>query len=105
VHVSQVEPAFLNTPMKHNRVVAAEPITAYDAWRRRALAAARDFEEKGPGGELVAEAVREAITARAPRLRYVIGKQAKLTSRLKRYLPAAAFEMGLRRSFRLDAKD
>jgi NAD(P)-dependent dehydrogenase (short-subunit alcohol dehydrogenase family) len=102
IHVSLVEPGFLKTPLMSKRELASQPIRAYDSWRQRALGAIRAYEEKGPGPELVARTVLEIIESRTPRLRYAIGQQARLISRLRRFLPEGAFERGARRTFRLD---
>lgn len=104
IHVSQVEAGALKSPMMAHRQGAAQQISEYDPWRQRAINAFREYEEKGPGPELVAETVLKIIASNTPRLRYVIGKQAKLVSRLKWLLPEGAFEKGMRSSFRLDAK-
>ena len=74
----------------------------YDRWRERALAAIRASEEKAPGPELGAGTLLEIISSSAPRLRYLIGQQAKSVARLHRFLPAGMFEQGIRRSFALD---
>jgi NAD(P)-dependent dehydrogenase (short-subunit alcohol dehydrogenase family) len=102
IHVSLTEPGFLKTPMTSNRHVAAHRIGAYDRWRQRALDAVRAQEEKGPGPDVVAEALLEIISSDRPRLRYRIGQQAKMVGRLRRFLPAGAFEQGVRRTFSLD---
>ena len=104
IHVSLVEPGSLKTPMMDTRQVAAHQISEYDPWRQRALSAFRESEEKGPGPELVAETVLKIIESTTPRLRYVIGQQAKLVSRLRRFLPEGVFEKGVRSNFRLDVK-
>jgi NAD(P)-dependent dehydrogenase (short-subunit alcohol dehydrogenase family) len=102
IHVSQIEPGFLRTPMMNHRLAAAQPMAEYAVWRQRAYDAIRAYEEKGPGPELVAETVLRIATSRRPRLRYIVGGQAKLVTRLRRFLPESAFEQGLRSSFRLD---
>jgi NAD(P)-dependent dehydrogenase (short-subunit alcohol dehydrogenase family) len=102
IHVSQIEPGFLKTPMMDKRQVATERIREYEPWRQRAFTAIRDYEEKGPGPELVAETVSKVIASNTPRLRYVVGRQAKVVSRLRQFLPGGAFEMGARSTFRLD---
>jgi hypothetical protein len=38
-----------------------------------------------------------------PRLRYLIGQQAKTVARLRRFLPARLYEQGVRRTFSLDS--
>jgi short-subunit dehydrogenase len=102
IHVSLTEAGFLKTPMMNNRQVGANRISEYDPWRQRALEAIRASEEKGPGPELVAETLLEIISSNTPRLRYLIGPQAKSVARLRRFLPAAMYEQGLRRTFSLD---
>jgi short-subunit dehydrogenase len=102
IHVSQIEVGFLKSPMMDKRQVAAERIADYEPWRQRAFKAIRDAEEKGLRPELVAEAVSKILANRAPRLRYVLGGQANVVSRLKRFFPERAFEMGVRSTFKLD---
>jgi len=102
IHVSLIEPGFLKTPMMNKRQPAAAPLPAYDHWRRRAFDAFRAFEQSAPGGELVSEALLEIVSSASPRLRYLIGPQAKSTSRLMRLLPAGMYEQGKRRAFKLD---
>jgi NAD(P)-dependent dehydrogenase (short-subunit alcohol dehydrogenase family) len=104
IRVSLIEPGFLHTPMMSNRQVAAERIAEYDPWRQRSFDAIRAYEEKGPGPELVAETVLRIATSKAPRLRYLTGRQAKVVTGLRRYLPEGAFEQGTRSTFRLDRK-
>jgi NAD(P)-dependent dehydrogenase (short-subunit alcohol dehydrogenase family) len=102
IHVSLVEPSFLKTPMMSHRQVAANRISQYDPWRQRALNAIRAHEEKAPGPEVVAQTLFEVMSSPTPRLRYLIGSQAKLVTRLRRFLPAGLFEQGVRRTFSLD---
>lgn len=104
IYVSLVEPGALKTPMMDNRQMAAQQISDYDPWRQRALTAFRESEEKGPGPELVAETVLKIIESNRPRLRYVIGQQAKFVCRLRRFMPEGVFEKGVRSNFRLDVK-
>jgi len=103
VHVSAVEAGFLKTPLANKRALAAGRIDEYAPWRQRALDAIREYEETGPGPDLVANTVLKIIRSRTPRLRYVIGSQARRTSILRRILPASAFEQGTRSFFRLRA--
>ena len=102
--VSQVEPGFLKTPMMDHRQTAARRIADYDPWRQRAYDAFRAHEEKGPGPEVVAETILKIATSNRPRLRYLVGQQAKVVTRLRQFLPAAAFEQGTRSTFKLDQK-
>lgn len=102
IHVSMTEAGFLRTSMMNNRQVGASPTTEYDPWRQRALDAIRAQEDKGPGPEVVADTVLAIVSSRSPRLRYLVGSQARSVARLKRLLPAGMFEQGVRRTFSLD---
>jgi NAD(P)-dependent dehydrogenase (short-subunit alcohol dehydrogenase family) len=102
IRVSQIEPGFLRTPMMNRRQTARNPIAEYEPWRQRAYDAIRAYEEKGPGPELVANAVLKIADSRSPRLRYIVGRQAAVITRLRRFLPEAAFERGARSVFGLD---
>ena len=102
IHVSLTEAGFLRTPMMNHRQVAAHPIAEYNQWRQRALDAIRAHEEKGPGPDAIAETLLQIISSNTPRLRYLIGQQAKTVARLRQFLPAAMYEQGVRRTFALD---
>jgi NAD(P)-dependent dehydrogenase (short-subunit alcohol dehydrogenase family) len=102
IHVSLIETGFIKTPMMDHRQVVAERIREYDPWRQRAFKAIRNYEEKGPSPELVAKTVLKIITSKTPRLRYVIGQQAKSVSRFRQFLPEGVFEQGVRSFFGLD---
>jgi NAD(P)-dependent dehydrogenase (short-subunit alcohol dehydrogenase family) len=102
IHVSMTEAGFLKTPMMNHRQVATNRMPDYDPWRERALNAIRASEEKAPGPDLVAETLLEIISSDRPRLRHLIGPQAKSIARLRRFLPAGLFEQGVRRTFSLD---
>jgi NAD(P)-dependent dehydrogenase (short-subunit alcohol dehydrogenase family) len=104
IQVSLVEAGFLKTPLREKRQLAAQRMSEYDPWRQRALDAVREYEEKGPGPELVAKTVLKIIESKRPRLRYVIGRQAQLISGLRRFLPQVAFEQGTRSTFHLGVK-
>ena len=102
IRVSLTEAGFLRTPMMNHRQVGARLITDYDPWRQRALNAIRASEDKAPGPEVVANTLLEIVSSSTPRLRYLIGQQAKSVTRLRRFLPAGMFEQGVRRTFSLD---
>ena len=102
IQVSMTEAGFLRTPMMNNRQVGAHRMTEYDPWYQRALNAIRASEENAPGPEVVANTLLEIVSSERPRLRYLIGRQAKSVARLRRFLPAGMFEQGVRRTFSLD---
>jgi len=102
IHVSLVEAGFLKTPMMNKRQVSTAQLEDYDPWRQRAFDAIRDHEQKAPGPELVAQTILGIIASKTPRLRYVIGSQAKFATRLQRFLPEGTYERGVRNTFRLN---
>jgi NAD(P)-dependent dehydrogenase (short-subunit alcohol dehydrogenase family) len=102
IQVSLTEAGFLRTAMMNHRQIAARRMTEYDPWRQRALDAIRALEHKAPGPEVVADRLLEIMSTSSPRLRYLIGQQAKSVGRLRRFLPAGIFEQGVRRTFSLD---
>jgi NAD(P)-dependent dehydrogenase (short-subunit alcohol dehydrogenase family) len=102
IHVSQIEVGFLDTPMRAHRRQAAERIEEYDSGRKNAYAVFLRDEERGPPPEVIAEAVIAILRSRRPRLRYVVGHQARRIVRLRRLLPASLYERGVRSTFRLD---
>jgi short-subunit dehydrogenase len=102
IDVSLTEASFLKTTMMHHRQTTRNRVPEYDRWRQQALMAIRGHEEKGPGPEFVAERLLEIISSNHPRLRYLIGPQAKTVARLRRFLPAGMYEQGVRRTFSLD---
>ena len=104
IRVSLVEPGSIKTNLSRNRQDPREPIPDYDPWRRRALAAMRRLEDKGPEPTLVAERVLDIIRRESPKLRYRVGKDATWVPRLRQVLPAAPFEKGIRRIFQMDAE-
>jgi NAD(P)-dependent dehydrogenase (short-subunit alcohol dehydrogenase family) len=101
IQVSMTEAGFLNTSMINNRKVSANRIADYEPWRERALRAVRAHEDRGPGPDVVANELLGILSSRTPRLRYLIGRQAKSVARLRRILPAGLYERGVRRTFAL----
>ena len=102
IHVSLTEAGFLKTPMANHRQAAANPVPEYDRWRHRALTAIRALEEKGPGPDVAADTLVKIVASKNPRVRYLVGSQAKTLARLRRFLPARMYEQGTRRMFSLD---
>jgi NAD(P)-dependent dehydrogenase (short-subunit alcohol dehydrogenase family) len=102
VRVSLVEPGSIRTNLTRNQQDPRERIAAYDPSRRRASAGMRRLEDRGPAPDLVADRVLQIIKSPSPRLRYRVGADATWVPRLHRLLPRGLFELGLRRTFRMD---
>jgi short-subunit dehydrogenase len=91
-----VEPAFVKT-----HIVSQQPTTtiaAYTQGRQAAMQALSASVASGMEPGAVAQAILRAATAR-PRLRYLVGRDAKALILLKRLLPESLFERVRRRVF------
>ena len=103
IRVSLVEPGFIKTRLAENTQYPARQIPDYDPWRQRLLEARRQHAEKAPEPMLVAERVLSIIESGSPKLRYMVGKEARV-ARLRRFLPEPLFERGMRHRLHLDVK-
>jgi NAD(P)-dependent dehydrogenase (short-subunit alcohol dehydrogenase family) len=97
IHVSLVEPAIMKTERwgVHRGIAegALNPKSPYSAWFRESERLADRLVETSPTRPIhVARTVHRALTARRPRLRYVVGWRAHLVLTLRRYLPGESFE-------------
>ena len=96
IHVSIVEPGFIQTPIAKKSMEAEEafraqlPVEAlqlYEPYLRAARAATEAEAAKGASTEVVVKAVVHALSARRPRTRYVVGNHSGLQISLGRALP------------------
>ena len=101
VHVVAVEPGVIATPVweksraEGDRLVAAMPADARRRYERQIaglVALAARMARNGLPPEAVAEIVEEALTARRPRARYRVGRDAKAQALLARLLPDRAYD-------------
>ena len=97
IYVSLVEPAIMKTERWgiHRGIAkgALDPRSPYYAWFRESERLADRLVETSPTRPIhVARTVHHALTARRPRLRYVVGWRAGLVLALRRYLPRESFE-------------
>lgn len=97
IYVSLVEPAIIKSERwGGNRGIARRslnPGSAYYAWFREAERLADRLVDTSPTKPVdVAIAVYRALTARRPKLRYMVGWRASLVMCLRRYLPGEFFE-------------
>lgn len=100
IRVVLVEPAFTHTGLDAHSVSAAALLREYDSERSRAAAAIAASIETGPPPVTVAEEIGRAIEG-PYRLRRPVAGQAKLLSRLRRFMPAGLVDRQLRKSFGL----
>jgi NAD(P)-dependent dehydrogenase (short-subunit alcohol dehydrogenase family) len=96
ISVSLIEPGLVMTPhftVNRGRARAAvDPSSPYYAWFVRHEAMVDEIlRARRISPDDVARAVERALTARRPRLRYVVGAGARLMVALQRYLPGELF--------------
>ena len=97
IYVSLVEPGIIPTErfgahrgFSHR---ALDPGSPYHAWFLESQRLTDRLVESSPTKPgHVARAVHQALTARRPKLRYVVGRRAALVLLLRRYLPGETFE-------------
>jgi len=101
VRVSAVEPGAISTPAVNKtvgdleKVIASLPAEAqaqYGAIIRKMGRRAYEMEKKGSSPEVVAHAVHHALTSQRPRIRYRVGKHAKLLATLPKVLPESLMD-------------
>jgi NAD(P)-dependent dehydrogenase (short-subunit alcohol dehydrogenase family) len=97
--VSLVQPGFVNTPIGEASPAAARPPPAYDAARKRMLAAFGHALESGIPPEQVARRVLQIIEHPNPGLRYRVGTQATWFPRLRNLVPWNVYAAGVRKTF------
>jgi NAD(P)-dependent dehydrogenase (short-subunit alcohol dehydrogenase family) len=97
-----VEPSFMKTKINASGVLAARPLDAYAETRERVMQGVKAAVLAGDDPTVVAAKVVEAARAKAPRLRYPVGKGANALAAMRRWMPARMMDQGLRKNFRLD---
>jgi NAD(P)-dependent dehydrogenase (short-subunit alcohol dehydrogenase family) len=114
VRVVSVEPGGIATPIWSKGLEGADELIATmsaDARRRYAgmVAAVRGEAERvsrdGLPPAAVAEVVARALTARRPRTRYVVGREARMRATLAQFLPDRAFDALVARALRSATSD
>ena len=103
IRVSVIEPGFTRTKISQNSQVAGRLLEAYESERKRVLDAIRENTASGENSFTAASAVLKALTARSPRPRYPVGREAKLLSRFRKLIPSKLFDKSLRKQFGLGA--
>jgi NAD(P)-dependent dehydrogenase (short-subunit alcohol dehydrogenase family) len=102
VRVCAVEPGAIATPAVDKtlgdieKVIEALPPDAraqYGSMLRRFARQAYSQEKRGSSPDVVADAVHHALTASRPRIRYRVGKHAKLLATLPKLLPEALLDL------------
>jgi NAD(P)-dependent dehydrogenase (short-subunit alcohol dehydrogenase family) len=105
VAVSLVEPGAFRTNVIEAASTSEGTIPDYDAVREAVHRTLRDSLRRGGDPSDVAELVVEVARARAPRLRYGSGVEARWIPYLRVLLPQRVFDLLLRRGFGLTRSD
>jgi len=101
IRVLTIEPGSIATPAVEKTLGNIEAVirnlpdaavTQYGDMLRRFAHRAYEREMKGSPPEVVADAVHHALTAASPRIRYRVGKDAKLLTTLPKILPDAILD-------------
>jgi len=103
IRVVLIEPGDTRTPITFHRTVPADAAMreVYRAFPA-ALKRMENEEQSGPGPESVARLLHRIVNTPDPRLRYTVGPPVQRAAVwLKRLLPNAALEYGMRRYYRL----
>jgi NAD(P)-dependent dehydrogenase (short-subunit alcohol dehydrogenase family) len=101
ISVTLIEPGFVRTGISHAARYPAGTLPAYEATRKRAIAALGKAVSEGIPAEPVARAVLTAVESAKPRLRYRVGADARWLPRLRKAVPFSVFAGGVRRRFGL----
>lgn len=102
IRVSLVEPGFTRTDFLGHGRHARETIRAYRPWKERGIAAITGYTRQAPPPISIADHIATLVTTGSDRLRHIVGKDARLITRLRRFLPQAVFEGVVRRHFSLN---
>jgi NAD(P)-dependent dehydrogenase (short-subunit alcohol dehydrogenase family) len=100
VRVAVIEPDVTNTPFGANWLRTKQSIVDYRSAANSAAAAIADKIHKAVGPEAVAAEILLALET-PHRMRRPVGFNARLLSRLRRFMPAGPVDRSIRRSFGL----
>ena len=114
VRVMAIEPGAISTPAVDKtlgdleqviRNLPPEAQIQYGALIRKMGRRGYEMEKKGSSPDVVAAAVHHALTANHPRIRYRVGKHAKLLATLPKILPESLMDALLRKMLGLSEVD
>jgi len=110
IHVSIIEPGAIETPIWGKGQLAAQGIEAdapgreiYGPMIDGVLARTRKAERSAVPAERVAQAVGECLTRRRPKIRILVGSDARLGALVRRLLPDRWFDAVIERALRSKA--
>lgn len=97
IRVSLIEPGIIKTERwsihRGTAARAMSPQSPYFEWFKRSEEASDKLVQASTATPVdVAEVIHKALTAEQPKLRYMVGRKAKLAVALRRWLPGELFE-------------
>jgi NAD(P)-dependent dehydrogenase (short-subunit alcohol dehydrogenase family) len=102
LYVSLVEPSFFKTEIVATAVHAPDhAIDDYDGVREHVRRIHVDSVAQGENPQKVADKVLAIVRASRPKLRYRVGRDARIVPHLVKVLPERLFMNGLRRRFEM----
>ena len=101
LRASVIEPAYTKTAFEANLLPPDAPLAAYQAVRSAITRRLQEIMQGADGPQVVAATVVKAAQARQPQLRYTAGALAGRLRLMRRFLPAAMLDGGLRKDLRL----
>jgi short-subunit dehydrogenase len=99
IRVIVVEPGFTRTNLGRHNGLPQRRLSEYDELRQRVTARVNESIGRGADPASVAEVVARAANEPNPRLRYPVGREAKLLRFLRSIAPAALVDQGVRKTF------
>ncbi len=96
-----IEPGFMKTAVSSQSLNMDNPIQEYSSERESVRKLIEHGVDAGPSPDLVAEKLLEAAEVSSPRLRYPVGKDAKMISFIRRFAPRAFFDKSLHSQLKL----
>ena len=97
-----IEPGFMKTAVSSQSLNMDNPIQEYSGERESVRKIIEHGVDAAPSPDLVAEKVLEAAELSEPKLRYTVGKDAKMISFLRRFAPRSFFDKSIRSQFKFD---
>lgn len=101
VRVALIQPGVTRTAFDSSATPSDQPLSAYDASRKKYLVAYESAMSEADSAESVAETIVQAASEKTPRLRYPSGKVARQGAFARRFLPRGLFDKILHKQFGL----
>jgi NAD(P)-dependent dehydrogenase (short-subunit alcohol dehydrogenase family) len=105
IHVCIVEPSYFRTGFDGAKTRGSDRIDDYNGIRERIDATFENGLRHGGHPRTVGELIARIATSPRPRLRYRVGREARLLAPLRHLLPEALFAWGARKSFGIPGFD